>query len=336
MGGRFLEDFKLINDRFAIEQMISIEIDVTTWKRAAFNRLGFIDCRRESSGEFVEKFEGMLSVQGDRRLIVWLDYADANRRGEQLGEFRQLVSKMGSGDVAKITLNANPQSYRRRATALTRRDFETYLKDPESPTHKDFDTYLSSLLAFPAGVPNGQDRILTLTDSEYETICIGNLKEQLGEYLAVGEVTPDQLATDSFATLLLQSVKMAALKGVAGTKLHVLPLAAYRYRDSEHQMLTSTCILADDELVTKIHGDGVFGEWPFRSTDWKTVLEVSVPDISVKERHLLEGLISSDLDAAAIHTKMPFRFAAKDSVSIALLDAYLRHYRRYPSFVHVR
>ncbi len=200
MGGRFLEDFKLINDRFAIEQMISIESDETTWKRAAFNRLGFIDCRHETSGEFVENLEKLLSDQADRRLIVWLDYADANKRGEQLGEFRQLVSKLGSGDVAKITLNANPQSYRRRAAALTRRDFEAYLKDPESITHKDFDTYLSSLLTSTVGEPNGQDRVLTLSDSEYETICIANLTEQLGEYLPVGEIKPDQLGTENFAS----------------------------------------------------------------------------------------------------------------------------------------
>ena len=336
MGGRFLEDFKLINDRFAIEHMISIESDETTWKRAAFNRLGFIDCRHESSGEFVESLERLLSEQPKRRLIVWLDYADANKRGEQLGEFRQLVSKLASGDVAKITLNANPQSYRRRAAVLTKKDFETYLKNPESPTHKDFDTYLASLLAPPAGEASGNDRVLALSDSEYETICIANLTEQLGEYLPVGQITPDQLETEAFARLLLQAVQLAALKGVTGSKLHVIPLAAYRYRDSEHQMVTVTTVLGDDELAARIKSDQVFAEWPFRSTDWTKVVGVSVPDMSVKERHLLEGLVSSDFDAAAIHNQMPFRFDVKESVSVGLLKAYLSHYRRYPSFVHVR
>ena len=61
MGGRFLEDFKLINDRFAIEQMISIELDETTWKRQEFNRLGFIDCRRQGSGEFIEDLDKLIA-----------------------------------------------------------------------------------------------------------------------------------------------------------------------------------------------------------------------------------------------------------------------------------
>jgi len=336
MGAKFLEDFKLINERFAIEHMISIEIEENTWRRQNFNRLGFIDCRCQPSGDFVETVDRLLLEHPNHRLIVWLDYAAANKRGEQLGEFRQLLSKMASGDVAKITLNANPQSYRRRASQLTRRDFESYLKDPDSETHRDFETYLTSLLAPKDENGDRVDRTLTLSDAEYETICIGNLTEQLGEYLPVGSVAADDLETLKFAQLLLGCIKMAALKGVEGTKQHIIPLAAYRYRDSEHQMMTATVIVADETLAAAIKGDDVFGEWPFRSSDWSTVNEVSVPDLSPKERHHLDGLMSSKHDASKIHGDMPFRFDANGDVSLSLLEAYLKHYRRYPSFVRVQ
>ena len=66
MGGRFLEDFKLVNDRLAIEHMISIEVDETTSERQAFNRpLGFIECRNQSSGDFIVEFNHIVADHRD-------------------------------------------------------------------------------------------------------------------------------------------------------------------------------------------------------------------------------------------------------------------------------
>lgn len=336
MGAKFLEDFKLINERFAVAHMISLEMEENTWKRQKFNRLGFIDCRFQTTGEFVESVDRLMLDRPRHRLIVWLDYAVANQRGEQLGEFRQLVSKMASGDVIKITLNANPQSYRRRASQLTRKDFEAYLKDPDSEIFRDFETYMTSLLARKDEHGALVDRNLSLSDAEYEAICIGNLTDQLGEYLPVGNISSDDLESAAFAQLLLGSIKLAALKGVEGTKQQIIPLAAYRYRDGEHQMMTATAIIADENLVAAINQDEVFDEWPFRSLDWSTVNEVSVPDLSPKERHHLDGMMSSESDTSIIHGNMPFWLDAKERVSLSLLEAYLKHYRRYPSFVRVQ
>jgi len=337
MGGKFLEDFRLVNDRFAIEQMISIELDDTTCKRQQFNRLGFIECRCQSSGDFIEDLDRHTVEHPQRRLIVWLDFAIPNKRGEQLGEFRQLLSKLASGDVAKITLNANSQSFRRRASALTRKDFDAYLKNSESPTHKDFQTYISSAISTVNGTtPGVPERLLTLSDSEYETVCIENLKEQLGEYVPTGGISPEHLKTETFAALLAEAVRIAALKGAESSKLQVLPLGAFRYRDGDHQMLTVTTIVANDDLEKAIRGDHVFAEWPFRANDWNTVIEVSVPDMSAKERHHIEGLISSQHTATTIHAEIPFRFDKRDETSLSLLREYLRHYRRYPTFVRVQ
>ena len=270
-------------------------------------------------------------------MIVWLDYAAANKRGEQLGEFRQLLSHLASGDVAKITLNANSQSFRQRAYPLTRKDFDAYLKNPDSPTHRDYETYLSAAVSSKSDEAEPrQERSLGLTDVEYETVCIENLKEQLGEYLPKGEVKAGDLDTDKFAAILAEAVKIAALKGVGGSKLQVLPLGAFRYSDGEHQMLTVTTILADETLMKTISEDQVFVEWPFRATEWAKVNEVSVPDLSAKERHFIEGLISKQPDPNAIHQAMPFRFHKKEEKSLSLLKDFLLHYRRYPTFARIQ
>ena len=93
MGGRFLEDFKLINDRFAIERMVCIELDPTIAQRQTFNRpLGFIECRCQSSDDFISDFDKLMATAVGMRAIVWLDYAMANERGKQLQEYQDLVS----------------------------------------------------------------------------------------------------------------------------------------------------------------------------------------------------------------------------------------------------
>ncbi|MCX7419026.1 MAG: hypothetical protein NT013_05745 [Planctomycetia bacterium] len=336
MGGRFLEDFKQINDRFAIEHMISIENDKTTWKRQEFNRLGFIECLKQKSGVFVDRFDRLAAEHSDKCFVVWLDFTEANKRGKQLGEFRQLVSKLSSGDVAKITLNANSQSYRRRASVLTKKDFDSYLRDPESPTHKDFDTYLSSIVASSLNEGGaGPERSFALTDSDYEAICIENLKTQLGEYLPTEDISPSHLESDAFAGFLAESVKIAALKGVEGAGLQVIPLGAFRYRDGEHQMLTVTSVIADKELVQRISSDRIFAEWPFRASHWSEVQELCLPDVSAKERNHIDGLITLNHKPDDIHNEIPFRFDEDENMSLSLLAAYLKNYRRYPTFVRI-
>ena len=130
MGGRFLEDFKLVNDRLAIEHMISIEVDETTSERQAFNRpLGFIECRNQSSGDFIVEFHRIVADHRDERFIVWLDYAVANKRGAASGVPSLSVPKLASGDVVKITLNANFQSYRRRSEVPIEKDFRKIVID---------------------------------------------------------------------------------------------------------------------------------------------------------------------------------------------------------------
>jgi len=116
MGGPFLEDFKLVNDRLAIEAMISIEADELTWRRQQFNcPFGFVKCENEKSGDFVTRFDKIVSEHPDGKFIVWLDYANANERHTQLQELESLATKLASGDVVKATLNANAQSLMKRA-----------------------------------------------------------------------------------------------------------------------------------------------------------------------------------------------------------------------------
>jgi hypothetical protein len=292
MGGRFLEDFRLVNERFAIEKMISIEIDEPTWRRQQFNRpYSFIDCRLQSSADFVTDFDRLASDEGDLRFIVWLDYAAANERGRQLQEYRDLISKLGAGDVVKVTLNANHESVR------DKNDFKHQI--------------------------------------DFKRTVLHEVREQLDEYMPAEGVNPENLNPDSFARLLARAVKNAALKGMDGNHAcEIRPLAAFRYRDGFHQMLTLTAIMSDGSLKAAMDADAVFHEWPFRASEWDAVQLIDVPDLSPKERIAINQLLRTDSDFK-LHESLPFRLDANEKESLRLFKNYATHYRRYPSFARI-
>jgi hypothetical protein len=292
MGGRFLEDFRLINERFAIEKMISIGIDEPTRRRQQFNcPYSFIDCRRQSSADFVTDFDRLASDEDDLRFIVWLDYAAANERGRQLQEYRDLVSKLGTGDVVKITLNANHESVRDK---------------------NEFGRQI-----------------------DFKRAVLHEIGEQLDEYMPAEGVNPENLTPDSFARLLARAVKNAALKGIDGNHgCEVRPLAAFRYRDGSHQMLTLTAILSGGGLNAAMDSDAVFREWPFRASEWDAVQSIDVPDLSPKERMAINQILRTDNDLN-LHGSLPFRLDANENESLRLFKNYATHYRRYPSFARI-
>lgn len=103
-GGPFMEDFRIIEGHFGVARMISLEGDAAVIERQKFNRpFTSIECRQQLSGEFIANYA--TDVSGNA--IIWLDYAKANDRRAQLGEFQSLLTKLQAYDVIKITMNAN-------------------------------------------------------------------------------------------------------------------------------------------------------------------------------------------------------------------------------------
>lgn len=118
-GGPFLEDFKLIHTHFGNTRMISLEYDESVFQRQLFNLpLGCIECRQSTSGEFIDSY----NIEGNA--IIWLDYAEAGKIGDQTREFNSLLRKLQAYDILKITVNANPDCYGNPlgATAVEKRE----------------------------------------------------------------------------------------------------------------------------------------------------------------------------------------------------------------------
>jgi hypothetical protein len=111
-GGPSLEDFRLIHSRLGILGLISLESDETVYNRQQFNKpFSCVKLRHLDSGSFVTNYESeMLALEFDpnANIIVWLDYAIPGELRQQFEEVTQLLGKLKTGDVVRITLNANP------------------------------------------------------------------------------------------------------------------------------------------------------------------------------------------------------------------------------------
>lgn len=102
-GGPQMEDFRLLHESFPEMKMLSIERQFETLKRQRFNGPHTnVQCKLQKSENFVS------AVSDERRLIVWLDYTEADERADQIAEFQTLLRNVRSLSVVKITLNAAP------------------------------------------------------------------------------------------------------------------------------------------------------------------------------------------------------------------------------------
>ncbi len=108
LGGPQLEDQRLVHQRLGLRKLISLEADSVVYQRQLFNRRpSFIKCWKKSTQDFVSNFDTFTNSYSEEEFIIWLDYADANARHEQIIEYETLLSQLKDGDIIKITMNAN-------------------------------------------------------------------------------------------------------------------------------------------------------------------------------------------------------------------------------------
>ncbi len=152
-GGPFLEDFKFMHSSLRIQKMISIESDANVAARQNFNLpLSCISIKNQLSGDFLTTHEFTDPS------IVWFDYAIPSLLADQLAETQSLVSKLATGDIFKITLNASPEplgkptdgsdlkDFRAKVAKERLTDYGPAVIDPDTVTTAKFPTLLLQAL----------------------------------------------------------------------------------------------------------------------------------------------------------------------------------------------
>src|SRR5258708_31145042 len=110
-AGSYLEDFKVIHSAFGNRKMLSLEQTDWVYQRQQFNApYGCVRCTNKTSQQFITDYADILNSFGNPQVLIWLDYAAADKIREQLTEFEAIVAKLKRLDILKITVNASPSS----------------------------------------------------------------------------------------------------------------------------------------------------------------------------------------------------------------------------------
>ncbi len=105
LGGPFLEDFRVIQQRFPNISLVSIESNLHTFRRQKFQRPSKrIRLVHKSLSDFITE----MSDSGP--CIFWLDYIDNTYA--RFDEFMKLLSQVGEKSIVKVTLRAEMQDWR--------------------------------------------------------------------------------------------------------------------------------------------------------------------------------------------------------------------------------
>ena len=100
-GGPFLEDCRLIHDRYPEIKIVSIETNQQTFQRQEFHQFSKnLELRWENFANFLTHFSS------NGREIFWLDYTDLKLR--HFEEFKSVLGKVSKNSVVKITIRAEP------------------------------------------------------------------------------------------------------------------------------------------------------------------------------------------------------------------------------------
>ncbi|MGJ0397111.1 MAG: O-methyltransferase [Methylocystis sp.] len=114
MGAYALEDHKLVHRLIGITQLIAFDCNDDVVARQRFNKpVDSCHCIKKKSGDIIANLELVLSDAGfgcADGVVVWLDYTDPSKLGEQIREFEALLDRLRAGDIVRVTVNAHPQT----------------------------------------------------------------------------------------------------------------------------------------------------------------------------------------------------------------------------------
>lgn len=146
--------------------------------------------------------------------------------------------------------------------------------------------------------------------------------------------TAVEMTTKAFPNALARAVGVAAQEGAKRRKFVVRPLSVSSYADGNHTMLSVTTILLPTEEADRFMAAPWISDWRHRAPDWSTVGRIDVPDLSMKEKMLIDRHINM-MDDVQIAAALGFELGEDTDSTLTKLSQYRRHFRFYPQFVRM-
>ena len=287
------------------------------------------------------------------------DYIYVGFGGPYLEDFRHLHSALRISNMISVEKDENVferQKFNQPISCVDLRQAESgdfitsfdfsdnYIVWLDYTTPSETGKQLGELEALVSKLPEGSVFKITLNanpstlggpndGSDLQEFRAGKAARLLGDY-GPATVERDDVTARGYPKLLLSAVEAAAKRGVLGRhRSTVQPLTAFTYKDGQ-AMLTVAAIVLNHIDVAPFIAATRLNSWDFASLKWGGPVEISVPEMSFKERMFIESLLPQN-DAAAIRAKMSYHIGDDAAVASELLSNFVRYYRVYPWYSRV-
>ena len=291
LGGPFLEDMRLMYEFFPEIKLFSFENQPWIHDRQKFH----LPCGNQhliinnlSISDFISEYKS----EG-KKGIFWLDYTGLEYGN--FADFMTLLGKAALGSMIKVTLRATPSDYHEdyeeiqdEIVKIFQKRFEDIipinLKD-DFWKSQDFTTMVQNLI---------QEALIKRENESY--------REFHSEFVTVLPSSFDQIPKShrEFAELIQVMLKIASQKVFTpDSRFSFYPISSFYYTDTNSSwMYTLTGIVwlrNDFETVKR-----AYQKWNFANLTWSEPQLIDIPDLSSKERLLLQSHLPDD----AIHGKI--------------------------------
>lgn len=166
------------------------------------------------------------------------------------------------------------------------------------------------------------------------------LRSRLGDYLSSTVGTGD-ITADRYPPVLVRALEVASQRALRSSDFLLQPLGIFTYSDSQHQMLTVTCIVLHRNQVTEFLQKSGLRNFEFGSATWDKVVRISVPYLSVREKFYLDQLLykkTQQRDRSRLKASVSQKLTLGQSPAVTdeMIGQYLRFYRYYPHYHRIQ
>jgi hypothetical protein len=292
-SGFALDDQKLIYRTLGITRLLAFDSREIVVKRQRFNKpIEACRCRIMTVDEFTTDPAEALEEEGIEGAAGYIIWL-RHARDHAAGEaLRQFQELLGSAGLYTIV----------RVTV--RSDFDDWAGDP---------------------LEGGKPR----TVEERRGLALAELNAQIGDYLDPNTAA-DQLDGSGLASAIAGAYGVAAGRGIEAATGRVLePLSIIEY-DSGGRYLSMTGMVIQpgdrDDIRQKVGA----GSWPFASHSWGDVNQLLIPDLTVRERLMLEYVAAEG--SAVAQVRLGFDVDQATELP-GFFDSFARYHRHYPVFL---
>ncbi|MEZ4964584.1 MAG: O-methyltransferase [Saprospiraceae bacterium] len=172
------------------------------------------------------------------------------------------------------------------------------------------------------------------TSDELQERRFNKIKEQINEYFDDEMFDKSHITSKEFVNVIRRSIELAMIKGVR-KDLYALNVLTFVYQDGNHKMLNVAYKLFGSQKEIEDTKASLENNWEFFPSNSEEIHIINIPNLSLKERLLIDSLIFKK-STDEIHDKiLPFKFSPDNDLSKEILDQYFKHYRRYPNYYDI-